>query len=283
VRDVNLSPGRPKKLNPLGERFRDLYLDPSLQPDDIRKILGISRSTFYNYEKELGSPTLRVAIANSSELPLHMAIKKPGSPHECFDLAIACALGKELGARLKLIPCSFHKLAVEGAVKSKTVDFGFSSLSWTAARAQEFVFSETYNPIITPSGNLFRLKGGLLGHRKPRLGVPLRTVHADHAQTHLRQDYEIRFFRTVDLTLRALTAGHIDFVVLHPDWLALFDPAPEVEPVGPTLFYKSFTGIIFHRESEIWVPKVNQALESLHSRRDLEKKWYAVRSAFPSS
>jgi predicted DNA-binding transcriptional regulator AlpA len=99
--------GRPKNLNPHGERFLRLYLDPLLEVDEICAALGIGKSTFYNYERELGLPKVRVAFGCANDFP-HKDIFRRGlrSSSEGYELQVVRELAQTAFVKRRRSPAS---------------------------------------------------------------------------------------------------------------------------------------------------------------------------------
>jgi ABC-type amino acid transport substrate-binding protein len=263
--------GRPRSFEKQSDTFLRLYLDPLMSPEAICQACGIGLATFYNYEKELNLPKLRVGIENqNATLPRQKALTLFSSRVERYELKVVRNLAKLLKARVKLIPClALDANAAINAVKAKHVDFALAAISWTRKRSQEMYFSDSYNPEFPPSGVLMRLKRTVTsslkaGALRPRLGVNEASVHQEYATDVLQNDFEIHVFKNVQPTLQALLSGKIDFVLLHPDWLEDFPTeATSIEICSKPFYYRSHTGIIFHSDSEQWRKPVNQAISQL--------------------
>jgi hypothetical protein len=263
--------GRPRSFEKQSETFLRLYLDPLKSPADISQACAISLATYYNYEKELNLPQLRVGIENqNAHLPRLKALRSFKSACELYELRVLCDLAAYLKVRIKMIPClATDAHAAVNAVKAKSVDFALAGISWTRERAQQVHFSDPYKPDISPCGVLMRAKKEINVRRlKPRLGVHEGSVHKDHAMAHLQNDFDIRVFKNVQPTLQALIQGHVDYVLLHTDWLEDFpQEAQAIEVCSEPFYYQSFTGIIFHSDSELWRQPVNEAIARMLEER----------------
>jgi ABC-type amino acid transport substrate-binding protein len=269
----SLARGRPKKLNPLGENFRCLYLNPLLSYADICRELKISKSTFYVYEKELNVPTLRVGIGNSSGLPSDRALKQFTTALERYDSEVIRALARKMTVRFKLIPLSFQTQETLVAVKEGAVDLGISSISWTKERGDLYYFSEGYIPSHSPNGRLITWKGREFGQTraKPKLGVVEGSVHASFAKLNLRLEFHLKTYRSMAMAFNALRESHVDAVLTHEDWVNIFGLSQKTEIQSRKYNYNSFTGIIAHHQSALWLPEINRALEQLQDERFLER------------
>lgn len=260
--------GRPKKVNPRGERFLQFYLDPLYSPEMICQKLSIGQSTFYEYESELNLPQLRIAIGNSSGLPLKKALARFDSPSEKIELDILKTLLKLTGIRGKLIPHSITAFAGATAVRRKEVDFAICSFSLTKDRSRDFFCSDAYQPDIRPQGVLIGLKenGVPISTFRPILGVAQNSVHSEYALNHLSHNFDVRLFRSVALAVQALHKKSIHFTLLHQNYFDLIPKELENTEIKSRPFlYDSYSTMLFHSDSEMWRTPINRALDFMHS------------------
>jgi ABC-type amino acid transport substrate-binding protein len=269
--------GRPRLYGSHSKKFLQYYLDPLMTGADICRQCGISLATFYNYEKELQIPQLRVGVENDHTQFSHKkALKMFSRPGELFELKIVRELAARMNVRVKLIPydSSDANSALNG-VKKNEIDFAVADLSWTRERNRHFYFSDSYKPEIGPSGFLMRLKGStpVQAGVKPVLGANEGSVHLEYANDHLQNDFQLKKYSNVEPLLLALHAGEVNFVILNPVWLEIFPQyAPNIEIVSKRFIYRSHTGVVFHADSEHWRPAVNEALAQLLEDERKSKK-----------
>ncbi len=274
--ELYLKLGRPQKINNKGEVFLKDYLNPLLSPQEICQKLSISLATFYNYEKELNLPQVRVAIGlSSANLPLKHALSANKTESDKSEIALISEIARLARIRVNLIPKDTITLEAHYAVKAKQVDFAISSITCTKERSAQFYFSNPYSPEVKPLGVLIKLKNSNHIKIKPRgkyiLGVPAGTVHSEHALQNMSQDFEIKLVRSIPLTIKALTGYKIDFALLHPFFLEIAkEEAKSLQICSDPIFYNAFTGMMFHSESEFLRPLINRAID-----RRLEDKFLA--------
>lgn len=264
--------GRPSLLNKSAQKFLDLYLDPLMTVEQICNLCGIGKSTFYNHEKELNLPKLRVGVGSvAANLPRTNALAAFSVPDEVKELNIVRRISREIQARIKIIPVlSTDAYSADDLISSKNVDFVISSLSKTKKRAETLYFSENYNFDMPPMGVLIR-NPAYLGLRpftkkKPTLGVLTASVHAEYADANLQAEFYVKHFRAADHAFLALQNGNLDFVLFHPAW---FQQLPHetfgLEICSKPYWYDTHSAIVFHADSTAWIQPVNSAIENLYT------------------
>lgn len=268
--------GRPRNLNPLGQKFLAAYLDPLLTPEQICRQFRISSSTFYNYEKELNLPQVRVGIGLASQLPLKRALRDLKSAGERYEIEVLRAIAQEAGLRMKLIPCFSGDSSLLSAVSQGRVDFLMASASKTRARARSFYFSDSYYANSSPWGQLLKLKKNDLslvqGKTKPALGVVKGSIHEEYALRALAQEFQIVPALSVTANLRRLASRKVDFILANPSVLELYpEQAVNLEICSSAYAYDSHTGIVFSAESEHLKKNINQAIHRLHENGLLQR------------
>lgn len=266
-----MSRGRPKILSQQSQKFLDLYLDPLMTVEQICFQCGIGKSTFYVYEKELNLPQLKVAVGSvDADLPRKNALSAFSLPEERLELDIIRHVGREIQARIKIIPVlSNDASSADDIINSKKVDFVISSLSKTKERAKNLYFSENYNLEDEPMGVLIRnpVFAGtrLLNQRKPTLGVLSPSVHSEYAEENLKSEYYVKHFRTAQRVFLDLQTGSLDFALFHPGWFELLPQETlGLEICSKPYRYNTHSAIVFHADSRQWIEPVNRAIEILH-------------------
>lgn len=259
-----------KKLNPLGKQFSQLYLDPFMEPAAICKLMNISMASYYRYVQELNFPTIRVSITNTCEQPFKKVLANPILDTQKRDLQIIrkIALNLDVKAKFKLIPSENPGLEL----KNGHADIAIGGISWTRERAQHFYHSDTYEFKNLPHGYLFKRINEFplqvsSKKTKPVLAVLKNSVHSEYAYQNLQNEFQIREFVTYMTTLRALTSRQADRVLMHSSALQL---NTDIEIASSRFSYDTFTTILFHRDSQALIKPVNQALELIFEKTNLE-------------
>lgn len=265
--------GRPRlvNLNSEAKRFLDLYLDPLMSAEMICQLTGIKKSTFYNYEKELNLPQLKVGFGvSTAHLPREKVLGKLTDRDQIHELNVIRKLGRDLQARVKIVTvdCTDCR-SVDNLIYSKKVDFVVSSITKTKKRSEDLYFSQDYFFDGGPFGVLMHnptMKLNLLTSKnKPILGVTEHSVHAEYALSHLNQEFKIKKFRSGRKTLLALISGLVDFTLMHPSWLtARVSGIQDLQICSKPMFYSTHSAILFHADSQLWIPQVNESIERLH-------------------
>jgi hypothetical protein len=255
------TPGRPRKLNKLGEKFTSLILDPFRSPQMIASEMGISLRTYYRYEHELGLPTLRAAIGDPLGCPRQAALNRMRRENEP-DLMTILHIGRALGVRLHLITCEFA-LEPERLLRKRQVDLALARKSWIKRLASEFYGSDHYIGRERPCGVLFMRKGtqveGAL--KKPIIGVAQQSVHFDYASTNFRQDFEVRSVINTRVAFAKLEAGQIDAILTNHCAPKLFNiDSKNLEIRSKTYDYGTHSAILFNADSVIWREHVNEVI-----------------------
>jgi ABC-type amino acid transport substrate-binding protein len=274
--------GRPQKCGPFGRRFLELYQNPFLHPQEICRALSISLATFYRYEKELNFPTLKVGVANSSKLPNSKALKTFRTLPEKYDALILQELAKILPVRFKLISLDFDSFEQVKSVSSSEVDFAIGSISWTKERSENLYFTEPYLFYERPHGKLLFLKDESLKidpQTKPILSVPCGSVHSEYAETHLLHEFQVRKFASAHAAVKAVVDRKVYAALLHPGWLDILNIDKAQFKISEKVYhYESFTGLVFHKQSEKYLEIFNLALEKLNDRKKFDLIFKALES-----
>lgn len=266
--------GRPRKFNLQSDskRFLDLYLNPLLSPNEISHLAGIKKSTFYNYEKELDLPQLRVGFGTlAGGLPRHLAINSVEDPEERHELNFIKKIAKELQVRIDIVPfLPQESTHMDRAIENKSVDFLISSLTKTKERAKTLYFSDEYFFDGSPHGVLIGESEFISFDKKwigkPRLGVLTSSVHAEFAESNLKQEFQVRQFRTGREAFTSLRHRTIDFVLFHPSWLNFYPEETQGFKIcSAPYFYNTHSAILFHSDSQIWQEPVNQVIDIFHT------------------
>jgi len=267
--------GRPKKI--LGQsiearQFLQLYLDPLISKKFIIQQCKISQATFYNYERELDLPQIRVGIGCPQiDLPLGRVFSKINAADDLYELNLLRKISPLIQTRFKLIPTlRANVYAAPYALKKREIDLAISSISKTEEKNRDFYFSDSYFEGRSPHGVLMRKKTSYtptVSEDRPLLGVVSSSVHSEYAAKHLQKEFHVRSFRTASIAFQALNAGRVDFVLFHPSWFQILpQDTAEIEICSKPYRYKSHTGILFHPDSEFLRPGVNRAIEIIHEQ-----------------
>lgn len=275
--------GRPKKLNPLGNRFLKLYLDPLNSAVEICSALGISLPTFYKYEKELNLPHLTVAIGNSSShLPYKKALQGFTSPCEQYELLLFRSIAQHIGARIKLEPRGYGSNTQE-KVRTEKVDFAMTSLSWTQEGSKTLYYSNSYLLDSTPSGVLVAMKNRgpnlSTGRSKPILAVTKNGVHSEFAEKNLKSGFSIKQCRNFAQVFKLLASFEADVALFNERLFSIYpEETKEMQIISKPFIYDSYTAMVFHKNSMHLIPEINKAIEIVH-----EKKLVPTERAFLNS
>lgn len=272
--------GRPKFLNTEASLFLDYYFDPINSIDKIAALCGLKKSTIYNYEKELNSPKLKVALGTiKANLPKEKVLSSITDPDELYELNLIRKLGRELNMRIKIVPVLPYPYNVSAPLQlleTKDVDFVFSSYTKTKALNHQFYCSNEYFNDGGPSGVLFcNPRNGLAGinvvSAKPILAVLESSIHAEYALKNLQQEFTIRTFKSSNGAFASLQHGTSDFALFHHTWSRLFEDQDNFLKIcSKPINYNTNSAIIFHADSQSLIPAVNSAIDkilssSLHS------------------
>lgn len=265
--------GRPRKITPqteLAKRFLELYLDPINKPDRIRQICGISLSTYYKYENELAIPQLTVGLGSSSiQVIQERRWNLVQRPEEIEELNMIRKVSSLMQIRMKLIPFLTTNIHTKAAgLRTQQFDLVIDSIAKTKVRSREFYFSQNYLLNDAPSGVLIRIRHSLpytvRGSDKPLLGVSQGSIHEEYALEKLAPEFNVRSYRTISLLFEGLRKAKIDFVLNHPSWIKILNLADtDFEICSKRYVYGAISGIMFRRDTALWVDPVNQALEQL--------------------
>jgi hypothetical protein len=262
--------GRPKKIQGQtaeARKFLELYLDPLITKQAIIRQCRISQATFYNYEKELNLPQMKVAIGCPRvDLPWQRILSKFKDKDDLYELNLIRQISPLIQARIKLVPTLRSNVyAATYALKTREADLAISSMSMTAERRSEFYFSNPYFKNRAPHGFLLRKKRNhraIVTSKRPILGVVISTVHAEFAQKQLQTEFQVITYRTALIAFKALNSERVDFLLFHPSWFKILpEVTADIEICSRPYCYQSQTGILFHADSESWRPSVNRAIE----------------------
>lgn len=258
--------GRPKKINPTGKRFLDLYLDPLVHTNEIAKMCQISRKTHYRYLTELSIPVTRVAVGIYSVLPIQRAMTAFSNESELYDVEILRSIGAIAGIRFKLIP-TLPELAIE-MVRGGKVNMAIAALSQTKERAHELLTSFPYKPHVRPRGKIFSIanSANLLFSKKlrPTLGVTNRSVHQEFARSALSNEYEICDYKTALELFNAMKSGAVNHCLILPENSIYYANAPILTEVSKMYYFDSHTAIFTHVESPDLARLINITIEKMH-------------------
>ncbi len=197
----------------------------------------------------------------------------PDGKLEGFDIDIAKALVKAMGAKIELVPQDWD--GIIPALLAKKYDAIIASMSITAERKKKVAFTKKYYQ--TPAKFIAR-KGLIKKFSRKALkgktiGVQRATIHDRYLTDNYGKDVTIKRYGTQDEAYLDLTAGRCDMLLA--DSVALkegFLKKPEgkdFEFVGPNLTDKRWfgegAGIAIRKEDKDLVQKFNAAIDKIRA------------------
>lgn len=264
-------------MNKQTSRFLDCYLDPLNSIDDIARLCGLKKSTVYNYEKELDLPKLKVGFGTvRSNLPKERVFDLIDDCDELYELHLIQQLGRELNARIKIIPTPpypYNSYSPIQLIETKQVDFLISNYTKTKALTKKFYCSSEY--FLEgggPSGVLYcnpqyEMQRHIKKNEKPILAVLENGIHAEYAIENLQHEFVVRIVKSSNGAYAALQCGTVDYALFHESWIRFFCDEPErLRICSKPIFYRTNSTIVFHNESQHLVSSVNSAIDKILSQ-----------------
>lgn len=193
-----------------------------------------------------------------------------------FEIDLATAIARELGARPEFINASFD--GIFPALQNGSFDAVISSVTITPERSAQMLFSDPYYD----SGQLIAVRQGTQGIERPeqlvgkRVGVQINTT----AQIDLekRTGVNVAVYNTIDLAMLDLKNGRIDAVVGDAPVLRFMirQSFRELQTVGRRFTDEKF-GIAFAQSSDDLRRAVNAALWRIQDSGEYDRiheKWF---------
>ena len=190
-----------------------------------------------------------------------------------FDIDIAKALGKAMGAEVTLVAQDWD--GIIPALLAKKYDAIIASMSITEERKQKVAFSNKYYQ--TPAK--FICKKGMMDTfskeaiKGKKVGVQRATIHDRYLTDNYGNDVEIKRYGTQDEAYLDLTAGRVDLLLA--DSVALSDgflkkpEGADYQFIGPDLsdpkWFGDGAGIAIRKQDTALVEKFNMAIDKIRS------------------
>jgi arginine/ornithine transport system substrate-binding protein len=197
----------------------------------------------------------------------------PGGELAGFDIDIAKALGKAMGAEVTLVPQDWD--GIIPALLAKKYDAIIASMSVTEERKKKVAFSNKYYQ--TPAK--FIVKKGAIGDfsletiKGKNIGVQRATIHDKYLTDNYGKDVSIKRYGSQDEAYLDLTAGRVDMLLA--DSVALSDgflkkpEGKDYQFIGPDLndpkWFGDGAGIAIRKEDTDLVEKFNKAIDQIRS------------------
>jgi arginine/ornithine transport system substrate-binding protein len=197
----------------------------------------------------------------------------PGGELAGFDIDIAKALGKAMGAEVTLVPQDWD--GIIPALLAKKYDAIIASMSVTEERKKKVAFTDKYYQ--TPAK--FIVKKGAIDDfsretiKGKNVGVQRATIHDRYLTDNYGKDVSIKRYGSQDEAYLDLTAGRVDLLLA--DSVALSDgflKKPEGQDyqfIGPDLndpkWFGNGAGIAIRKEDTDLVEKFNKAIDQIRS------------------
>ena len=197
----------------------------------------------------------------------------PGGELAGFDIDIAKALGKAMGAEVTLVPQDWD--GIIPALLAKKYDAIIASMSVTEERKKKVAFTNKYYQ--TPAK--FIVKKGAIGDfsrdtiKGKNIGVQRATIHDKYLTDNYGKDVSIKRYGSQDEAYLDLTAGRVDMLLA--DSVALSDgflkkpEGKDYQFIGPDLndpkWFGDGAGIAIRKEDTDLVEKFNKAIDQIRS------------------
>lgn len=197
----------------------------------------------------------------------------PGGELAGFDIDIAKALGKAMGAEVTLVPQDWD--GIIPALLAKKYDAIIASMSVTEERKKKVAFSNKYYQ--TPAK--FIVKKGAIDDfsletiKGKNIGVQRATIHDKYLTDNYGKDVSIKRYGSQDEAYLDLTAGRVDMLLA--DSVALSDgflkkpEGKDYQFIGPDLndpkWFGDGAGIAIRKEDTDLVEKFNKAIDQIRS------------------
>ncbi|MBT8361537.1 MAG: ABC transporter substrate-binding protein [Desulfobacterales bacterium] len=197
----------------------------------------------------------------------------PGGELAGFDIDIAKALGKAMGAEVTLVPQDWD--GIIPALLAKKYDAIIASMSVTEERKKKVAFTNKYYQ--TPAK--FIVKKGAIGDfsreaiKGKNIGVQRATIHDKYLTDNYGKEVSIKRYGSQDEAYLDLTAGRVDMLLA--DSVALSDgflkkpEGKDYQFIGPDLndpkWFGDGAGIAIRKEDTDLVEKFNNAIDQIRS------------------
>lgn len=190
-----------------------------------------------------------------------------------FDIDIARALVKAMGAEIKLVPQDWD--GIIPALLARKYDAIIASMSITEERKKKVAFTNKYYQ--TPAK--FATKKGMVKEFSPEIlkgktvGVQRATIHDNYISDNYGKDVKIKRYATQDESYMDLAAGRVDFLLADSVVISEgFLKKPEgqnFEFVGPDLsdpkWFGEGIGIACRKKNKDLVEMFNKAIVQIRS------------------
>ncbi|PID44224.1 MAG: nickel transporter [Proteobacteria bacterium] len=198
---------------------------------------------------------------------------KPDGTLAGFDIDIALALGKAMGAEVTLVAQDWD--GIIPALLARKYDAIIASMSITEERKKKVAFAGKYYQ--TPAKFICR-KGAIPEFSREsikgkKVGVQRATIHDRYLTDNYGKDVEIKRYGSQDEAYLDLTAGRVDLLLA--DSVALSDgflkkpEGADYQFIGPDLtdrkWFGDGAGIAIRKKDTDLVEKFNQAIQQIRS------------------
>lgn len=198
---------------------------------------------------------------------------KPDGTLAGFDIDIAMALGKAMGAEVTLVPQDWD--GIIPALLAKKYDAIIASMSVTEERLKKVAFSNKYYQ--TPAKFICK-KGTMSTFSKEaikgkNIGVQRATIHDRYLTDNYGDDVNVKRYGTQDEAYLDLASGRVDMLLA--DSVALSDgflqkpEGKDYQFIGPDLvdpkWFGNGAGIAIRKQDQDLVEKFNQAIDKIRA------------------
>ena len=192
---------------------------------------------------------------------------------EGFDIEIALALCKAMGAECKLVAQDWD--GIIPALLARKYDAIIASMSITEERKKKVAFTNKYYQtpakFVTKKGTVTEFSPDVL--KDKTVGVQRATIHDNYITDNYGKDVTIKRYATQDEAYLDLAAGRVDFLLA--DSVALSDgflkkpEGKDYEFVGPDLtdpkWFGNGAGIAIRKQDQDLVQKFNAAIDQIRA------------------
>lgn len=210
---------------------------------------------------------------------------KPDGELAGFDIDIARALGKAMGAEVTLVPQDWD--GIIPALLARKYDAIIASMSITEERLKKVNFTKKYYQ--TPAK--FVCKAGFIKEfskdaiRGKAVGVQRATIHDKYLTDNYGKDVKIKRYGSLDEAYLDLVAGRVDLLLA--DSVALYDgflvkeEGKGYEFVGPNFtdpqWFGDGVGVAIRKGDKDLVEKFNQAIDTIRANgvyKQIQDKYF---------
>lgn len=210
---------------------------------------------------------------------------KPDGTLAGFDIDIAKALGKAMGAEVTLVAQDWD--GIIPALLARKYDAIIASMSITEERKKKVAFSNKYYQ--TPAKFICK-KGAIAAFSKEaikgkKVGVQRATIHDRYLTDNYGQDVEIKRYGSQDEAYLDLTAGRVDMLLA--DSVALSDgflkkpEGKDYQFIGPDLsdpkWFGEGAGIAIRKQDTDLIDKFNAAIDKIRTDgtyKEIQDKYF---------